>query len=242
MNLDTNRITYLSDGLGTGVLETIDDAYNYNSWIVSKIKPWLGKKNLEFGAGTGTISEIVSKSVAVDLSEISSDCKKILKDRFKNNENANVIDQDFLSIDGSYDCIYSSNVLEHIEDDFSFLMQAYKLLDIGGYFVAIVPGHQFLMTDFDKSIGHFRRYDKKRINKFVTMLSEQNIGFKLLKYRHYNPIGAIGWFFKMKLLKQKTVKYSDVMMMEKLIPFLSKFDLINFGFGKNVLFVFQKIK
>jgi len=37
------------------------------------------------------------------------------------------------------------------------------VLEPGGLLVASVPAHQWLFSDFDKSIGHFRRYSRKKI-------------------------------------------------------------------------------
>ncbi len=239
---DTNNKAYSSVGDGTQTLEQIEEAVIYNRWIASRFMPYLGQKNLEIGAGIGTISAILSKSYPLDLTEISSDCRQVLMNRFAEKSNVKVLDRDYQEVRGSYDCIYSSNVLEHVENDFSYLAKSSELLKGGGFFVAIVPGHQLLLSDFDRSIGHHRRYsliDRLRLSDEIKI---QNLPLRLHQYRYYNPVGAIGWLLKMKILKQDHIKMSDVKKMEALVPYLKKLDLINFGFGQNLLMAFQKIK
>lgn len=240
MATNPNDIAYQEKGVGVTTLESIEEAIRYNLWICSRITPWLGEANLELGAGTGTISNILRKEHQLDLTEVSADCRELLKTRFKDEKNIKVLDVDYFNVEGPYDCIYSSNVLEHVEDDYSYIVQAQKLLKPNGHFVAVVPGHNFLMSHFDRQIGHFRRYDQARIRAFKERLAKDGVNLRLVGSRHYNPVGALGWFVKMKLLKRKHIKYADVKTMEILVPFLSKLDSFDFGLGQNFVFVFQK--
>jgi predicted SAM-dependent methyltransferase len=57
--------------------------------------------------------------------------------------------------------IYSSNVLEHIEDDSRALNEMFAKLQINGKLAIYVPAFMFLFSDLDIKAGHFRRYSKK---------------------------------------------------------------------------------
>ena len=58
-------------------------------------------------------------------------------------------------------------------------MKAYNALKKGGYLLINVPAFQFLYSDFDKDIGHFRRYSKKDI---TNLCSNYNLEINKLKY------------------------------------------------------------
>lgn len=63
----------------------------------------------------------------------------------------------------SIKCIGIFDVLEHLENPNEVLDEIYRVLEPGGLLVTSVPAHQWLFSDFDKSIGHFRRYSRKEI-------------------------------------------------------------------------------
>lgn len=63
----------------------------------------------------------------------------------------------------SIKCIGIFDVLEHLENPNEVLDEIYRVLEPGGLLVLSVPAHQWLFSDFDKSIGHFRRYSRKKI-------------------------------------------------------------------------------
>jgi 2-polyprenyl-3-methyl-5-hydroxy-6-metoxy-1,4-benzoquinol methylase len=55
------------------------------------------------------------------------------------------------------------DVLEHLENPQTFLSEVFRVLEPGGLFICSVPAYQWLFSDFDVSIGHYRRYTKKMI-------------------------------------------------------------------------------
>lgn len=68
-----------------------------------------------------------------------------------------------LGRDLSFDAILYIDVLEHIEDDREELRQAAARLRPGGFLIVLSPAHQWLYSDFDRTIGHFRRYSKRSL-------------------------------------------------------------------------------
>ncbi|GBF41355.1 GtrA-like protein [Leptospira ellinghausenii] len=243
MQIQENEFVYGYSGNGIVALETVEEAKLYNKWIAEKIEDYLGDKNLEIGAGTGTIASILSERYPLYLYEISKANNEFLKERFKDNSNIVSIGFDFLSVDETekFSCIYSSNVLEHLEDDVHFVNKGLDLLKVGGFFVAIVPAMMVLFSSFDKSIGHYRRYTKNDIKRWKTALSNRD-DIKIIASDYFNPIGAVGWYIKMKLLKQKKINKSDALLMNAIIPFVSWLDLFWFGFGQSMLIVLKKVK
>ena len=67
----------------------------------------------------------------------------------------------------SFDCVLYLDVLEHIQDDRRELEEAARLVRPGGHIVVLSPAHQWLFSEFDKSIGHIRRYDKRNLRSLM---------------------------------------------------------------------------
>jgi SAM-dependent methyltransferase len=63
----------------------------------------------------------------------------------------------------SIEVIGAFDVLEHIERPEELLKEIYRVLKPDGIFLMTVPAHQWLHSDFDKSIGHFRRYSRRAL-------------------------------------------------------------------------------
>jgi len=59
------------------------------------------------------------------------------------------------------------DVLEHIEDDISFLNLIWRKLIPGGYLYLTVPAHPFLWSYGDIKANHFRRYHINMLNEII---------------------------------------------------------------------------
>jgi 2-polyprenyl-3-methyl-5-hydroxy-6-metoxy-1,4-benzoquinol methylase len=59
------------------------------------------------------------------------------------------------------------DVIEHIEDDLSFLTSIRSLLKKGGYLYATVPSYSCLWSEEDVLAGHFRRYSLEEISNVL---------------------------------------------------------------------------
>ena len=84
--------------------------------------------------------------------------------------------------------IYTLNVLEHIEDDAQSLKILHSKLAPEGKIFIYVPAFMLLYSDFDKKIGHFRRYVKADLrNKLVAA------GFKIERGEYVDSGGFFAW-------------------------------------------------
>ena len=235
------NISYETGGHGVSVLESLEKAPEYSRWVADLILPFAGNLNLEMGPGLGVISDTVAKYHKLHLVELSVHLRKQLKAKYKDNRQIKsvVSSLDEASSSGlKLNSIYSVNVMEHIKDDIDVIIQSAKLLLPGGFFVAFVPAGRLLYSDFDREIGHYRRYSRMDRTRIVT--AAESCGLTLIQYKYLNPIGALGWFVNFKLLRKKTPGRRSVQMHEKLMPlirFISRFPL---PFGQSLLIVLKK--
>jgi SAM-dependent methyltransferase len=113
-----------------------------------------------------------------------------------------------------FDVIVCLNVVEHIKNDDKAFLNLQKLLKPKGVLVLIVPSGMKLYGKIDQAIGHFRRYDKNKLQKQL-----YKAGFKILKARLLNFIGGLGWFVSGRVFKQTTVRKSNVKIFNAISPF-----------------------
>jgi 2-polyprenyl-3-methyl-5-hydroxy-6-metoxy-1,4-benzoquinol methylase len=205
-------------------------ANNYHAWIVEEIKPYLGKTTAEVGAGIGNISKLLEKHVE-HLTAFEPNNNLIQKLKMSLNGKSTIINS-ILTPKLTFDSIVYINVLEHIKNDRIELLKARNALTDNGHLIIFVPALQWLYSDFDRSIGHYRRYNKKQL---TTLIKEA--GFEVIKAKYLDMPGILPWLINFTLLG-KSLNERSARTYDKLVP-LVRFGegLINPPIGKNLLVV-----
>lgn len=230
----------MSTKLGTKTLESMSQAQQYNRWTLKKINLYLKGDILEVGCGIGNFTkELIhfGRVFAIDKDkEYVSATLKLLKG--KAHIGFGDIEKGLYFFKKQrFDRVVCINVLEHIQDDDKALDNIYSLLKNEGYLILLVPAHQFLYGSIDKSIGHFRRYNKKSL---ITIL--KNKGFKIERVRLLNMIGAIGWLISSKLFSERSVDEKKIKIFNFIAPIT--LPLENFfepPFGTSILVIARKM-
>lgn len=238
-----NKVEYVGKDL-----EAMDFAVNYHRWILERIQPFLGKHLVEVGAGTGSFTELLLETAPQTLSLIEPSA--MVEDLRKNLENRKTAAEieifpnifaevaERLAAEQSPDSVIYINVMEHIEDDVLELETVHQTLREKGRVFIFVPALPTLFSEFDKHIGHFRRYRKKEIVEKC-----RNANFKILLSEYFDIAGILPWMIKYRLLKSKTMESGAVQLYDKLVVPIAK-PLENFispPIGKNLLIVAEKI-
>jgi hypothetical protein len=141
---------------------------------------------LEFGAGTGSLADIFRSRFHIEPEcvELDPDLISLIKSKkFKCFQFLKETPQD-------YSAIYTSNVLEHIEDDSAILKELFDALVKGGAIGIYVPAHPFLYSTMDKEIGHVRRYTRSELKNKV-----QAAGFAIESLTYDEFIGFFASIF-----------------------------------------------
>jgi SAM-dependent methyltransferase len=87
--------------------------------------------------------------------------------------------EDLAFPDESIEVIGIFDVLEHLERPELVLSEIHRVLKPGGLLLTTVPANQWLFSDFDLSIGHFRRYSRKTLE---TLLVENGFTSNKIQY------------------------------------------------------------
>jgi glycosyltransferase involved in cell wall biosynthesis len=201
-------------------LDSLDDAGNYADWIVSLIAPYLGADTVEIGAGHGTMSARLRRHTRVTATELSARAAAKLRERFAGDAAVTVVegDVDAAMAAGPYDSAVMINVLEHIEDDEAVLRSIHDGLRPGGTLAVFVPAYEALYSEFDRKIGHFRRYRRSTLVQALTQA-----GFELVDIRYFSLPGALAWLMIARILGRQPTASSITAIYDRLgIPVLRR--------------------
>ncbi len=101
-----------------------------------------------------------------------------------------------------------------------------------------MPAHQYFYNNFDKSVGHVKRYNK---NDFQFI--EKKAGLKIEKLIYYDSVGFIFLILnKIFSLSQKNLS-QKIKLWNFLIPISKVIDFVTFNnFGKSLLCIFSHDK
>jgi SAM-dependent methyltransferase len=151
-------------------LDLFAAATNWKAYWAHKIQPYIAGDVLEVGAGIGSNTALLSPGANGRWVCLEPD-PNLTAQLIENLKQPNGVSR-FECICGTlaslpdsdrFDTIVYIDVLEHIEDDAAELTRAATRLRPGGRIIVLSPAHQWLFTPFDKSIGHFRRYNRSSL-------------------------------------------------------------------------------
>ena len=217
-------------------LEIFDKAVIFQKYIHWLIKKYIKNKTLEVGAGLGSFTKTYINNVEnINLTEIDQGNFDVLKNKF-NDQKIKVFSKKIQDIDDMFDTVIYLNVLEHIEKDVDEIDFALSKCKKDGYLVILVPAHQKLYSNFDREIGHFKRYDKNFFKR-----NYKNAELKKLIY--VDAMGYILYFLNKILFSKESYPSSiKVQIWDKLFTPITFFiDFITgYKFGKNILCIIKK--
>jgi hypothetical protein len=151
--------------------------YKHKFWFIKKAiirSRDVDEKLIDVGAGSALFSKellrirAISSAVAVDMGyQIDSDDAEFNMKYQRNSDYK------------GFSIYLMTDVLEHIENDLSFLETIVNNASSGSKFIITVPAHQSLWSEHDVYLKHFRRYTKKEL---VTLANKS--GIEILECRY----------------------------------------------------------
>lgn len=134
---------------------------------------------LDAGAGYGSMFEVLSQFGVVDATEPEEEAGLVCKERgyrqfFKTEGEA-------IQKGMSYSLIGAFDVIEHVDDDYTFVQNLHTLTQKEGLLVATVPAFQFLWSIHDVHHMHFRRHTTTSMRKLL-----ESAGYEIVYVRYWN--------------------------------------------------------
>jgi ubiquinone/menaquinone biosynthesis C-methylase UbiE len=226
--------------LQSDTLDELTAAVNYRNVLVRLGLPWLGEHAVEIGSGNGDYaSEWAAEGQRLTVTEALDSRLRLLRDRFSDEPLVDV-EELWLPTDkeASYSAAVAYNVLEHIEDDVAALASMRRLVRVGGHVVIIVPAFELGMSDFDRKIGHFRRYRTGMVKERM-----REAGLEPVSVRYINFVGLIMWVILVRGLRRAPRNSAALRLYDRLVvPLVAGLESrVQFPFGQSVFAVGERL-
>jgi glycosyltransferase involved in cell wall biosynthesis len=190
---------------GARILDALARTPRFNRWLADTIRPYVGSRVLEIGAGIGNLSQYLSQRRKMyTVSDIDEEHLARLRVRFQHRPNMALMrcdlasPGDFAPIAEQADTVICLNVLEHIADDAVGLRNIATALSVGGTAIVLVPQDQAIYGTLDKVLGHYRRYSEPELRQKM-----EAAGFDLERVLYFNRATRPGWYLNGRLLKRR---------------------------------------
>lgn len=222
-------------------LDLVKDVNNFRNYWGKAIEPYLGKDVLEVGAGLGSNMKVLINKKAIERYVCIEPDKK-LSAQIKNPQPSKSLEVHTcllkdLDPKEKFDSILYIDVIEHIEDAESEVALATQYLKPGGHLIILVPAYNFLFNEFDKAIGHFRRYNKSMLRNSIPKEMKQE------KLFYLDSVGFFASLVNKLFLHQsyptkKQIQFWDGVM----VQFSKVSDLLLFkSMGKSLIGIWKKL-
>ena len=224
-------------------LDLFARATNWKRYVKAEIGRYLVGDVLEIGAGIGGTTLALHDGTARRWICLEPDADHAKRLRAAVTENRGVRAPGViagslraLADRASFDCVLYLDVLEHIQDDRRQIDEAARRVRPGGHIVVLSPAHQWLFSEFDRSIGHIRCYDKR------TLRSLMPPGWIEKKLAYLDSVGALLSLANALALRQALPSRRQLSLWDRLcVPLSRVVDRVLRGtFGKSVLVIWEK--
>lgn len=225
-------------------LEIFFEAFEWKRYWASQLRPYIHGHVLEVGAGIGANTQYLiqddgqwtSLEPDPDLVRRMRKSLPVMADRTLEIRQGTIAD---LEPTERFDTILYIDVLEHVEDDESEFQHAAQHLRPGGHLVVLAPAHQSLFSEFDKSVGHYRRYSA---GDFRSQLRDPTL--ELVQTRYLDSAGLVLSLANRALLRQSLPTKGQIRVWNRVVVPISRVldPLSRYRYGKTVVGMWRRVK
>lgn len=219
-------------------------AANWKAYWSGAIRPFIGVRVIEVGAGLGYSTEHMCRGhehewccLDPDPTHVAYLNKRIVDGELPpicKAERGTLAD---LPIRSGIDTIIYADVLEHIEDDESEMRVAAAHLKTDGHVIVISPAFQFLFSPFDSAVGHYRRYEKHDAKRLTVS------GLALHRMFYLDSIGFFLSLMNRLLMRAQMPTAGQIAFWDGMVIPLSKLadHALKSAFGRSIVMIWRKI-
>jgi len=204
---------------GRAHLNNLTGTPQYVNWMVDLIRPHLGDRVLELGAGIGTAAaRLIERRVKYVATEKDSMYLHTLRNRFLRTPHVEVRKLDpedpeaFVALNDSFDTIVCANVLEYVADPAAVLRSAAGALAEGGRIILLMPQVPGVFGSIDRGLGSRRRFKLKEIRPLL-----EAAGLVRTSAQPFNRLATPIWFVFSRVLRSKRLGRVTLKIFDKLV-------------------------
>jgi glycosyltransferase involved in cell wall biosynthesis len=216
---------YMEDEYGSRILSELEHARRFNYWMGKTLRPFIGDRILEIGAGIGTLTNQFIPRELYLASDINPHYIRYLQSYSYGKPYLHVLEidagrsEDFSGLDENFDTALMINVLEHVPDEGLALRNLWSTLEPGGRAIVLVPQHPALYGTLDEVLEHRERYTPAKLESALV-----DAGFRVEKMFDFNRVSVPGWWLNGKLLRRTRFSRVQLKILDIVMPILSRID------------------
>lgn len=209
-------------------LRSCQRAAAYSRWIVEQVRPYLGRRILEVGAGIGHISPFFLRAERLLLADDDPSYCRMMRYRFEGRENVRVVQADLTKPDTyqqwreeKLDTVFCSDLLEHVPNAEDVLKGLYEILEEGGHCVIVLPAEPRFFGKMVQTVGQYQRHTAADL-----VARMQAAGFQVVFTRQFNRLGTAGWFVSSKVLRRRQLDPRSMQWFGRITPLAKLLDRV----------------
>lgn len=190
---------------GVAVLDRLESTRRLNLWIGNTLRPYLGDRVLEIGAGIGNLTnQFIPRDYYVAADTDPNHLRYLrayaMGKPYLGVRHVDVTsDEDFAGLEGLFDTALIVNTLENVSDEQIALRNIWSALSPGGRAIFLVPARPRLYNNLDKALGNRERYTPAKLQQSLEMAR-----FRVEKLFDFNRFSVPLWWFNGNVLRRKT--------------------------------------
>lgn len=142
-----------------------------------------GARILDAGCGSGrTLVELADYGGEVCGIELSSDAAELARARGLGDVQVGRLEE-LPWEDGAFDLITCLDVIEHVPDDVTALVELRRVARPGGWLLVTVPAYQALWSRHDEANHHYRRYSRSMLRT-----AARSAGWQIERVSSFNSL------------------------------------------------------
>src|SRR6266404_186882 len=216
---------YKEDQYGSHILVELEHARRFNLWMGETLRPFIGDRVLEIGAGIGNLTNQFIPRELYIASDINPNYLHYLRSYSFGKPYLRIMEVDaqdpeaFRGLEEQFDTVIMLNVLEHLSDAKQALANLWSALQPGGRAIVLVPQHPGLYGTLDEALEHHLRYTTPGFEQVL-----KDAGFRIEQMFDFNRFSAPGWWVNGKVLRRRKFSRLQLKMIDLMMPAVKRLD------------------